>query len=235
MKTTTLFAATVIALGALSAQAMAADPAQAAQRDASASERTEASEMQARRGGKHHRGHRFAHRGQGGAMGIARLDTDGDGRISRAELEQAAQARTERAEKFAEKRAEKRAERTDRAGQGERGHRGHRGHPGITGMGGMGSGWLLEQFDAIDVNSDGYIVRAELRAWQQAQRPQREAERERRFQERFSAADLNGDGVLSRVEVEEKMPRLLVSFAWMDDNRDGFLSQDELKVRTNVR
>lgn len=235
MKTTTLFAATVIALGALSAQAMAADPAQAAQRDASASERTEASEMQARRGGKHHRGHRFAHRGQGGAMGIARLDTDGDGRISRAELEQAAQARTERAEKFAEKRAEKRAERTDRAGQGERGHRGHRGHPGMTGMGGMGGGWLLEQFDAIDANSDGYIVRAELRAWQQAQRPQREAERERRFQERFSAADLNGDGVLSRVEVEEKMPRLLGSFAWMDDNRDGFLSQDELKVRTNGR
>lgn len=232
MKTTTLFAATVIALGALSAQAMAADPAQAAQRDASASERTEASEMQARRGGKHHRGHRFAHRGQGGAMGIARLDTDGDGRISRAELEQAAQARTERAEKFAEKRAEKRAERTDRAGQGERGHRGH---PGMTGMGGMGGGWLLEQFDAIDANSDGYIVRAELRAWQQAQRPQREAERERRFQERFSAADLNGDGVLSRVEVEEKMPRLLGSFAWMDDNRDGFLSQDELKVRTNGR
>lgn len=232
MKTTTLFAATVIALGALSAQAMAADPAQAAQRDASASERTDASEMQARRGGKHHRGHRFAHRGQGGAMGIARLDTDGDGRISRAELEQAAQARTERAEKFAEKRAEKRAERTDRAGQGERGHRGH---PGMTGMGGMGGGWLLEQFDAIDANSDGYIVRAELRAWQQAQRPQREAERERRFQERFSAADLNGDGVLSRVEVEEKMPRLLVSFAWMDDNRDGFLSQDELKVRTNGR
>ena len=237
MKTTTLFAATVIALGALSAQAMAADPAQAAQRDASASERTEASEMQARRGGKHHRGHRFAHRGQGGAMGIARLDTDGDGRISRAELEQAAQARTERAEKF----AEKRAERTSQAGQGERGqrgqpgHRGHRGHPGMTGMGGMGGGWLLEQFDAIDANSDGYIVRTELRAWQQAQRPQREAERERRFQERFSAADLNGDGVLSRVEVEEKMPRLLVSFAWMDDNRDGFLSQDELKVRTNVR
>ena len=106
---------------------------------------------------------------------------------------------------------------------------------GMGGMGGMGGGWLLEQFDAIDVNSDGYIVRAELRAWQQAQRPQREAERERRFQERFSAADLNGDGVLSRVEVEEKMPRLLASFAWMDDNRDGFLSQDELKVRTNVR
>ena len=234
MKTTTLFAATVIALGALSAQAMAADPAQAAQRDASASERTEASEMQARRGGKHHRGHRFAHRGQGGAMGIARLDTDGDGRISRAELEQAAQARVERAEQ----RAEKRAERTSQAGQGERGQRGqrgHRGHPGMTGMSGMGGGWLLEQFDAIDVNSDGYIVRAELRAWQQAQRPQREAERERRFQERFSAADLNGDGVLSRVEVEEKMPRLLGSFAWMDDNRDGFLSQDELKVRTNGR
>ncbi|MGY0635107.1 EF-hand domain-containing protein [Luteimonas sp. A478] len=220
MKTTSLFAATVIALGALSSQAFAADPAQVADRAANASERADASETQARRGGKHHhRGHRFGHAGPGMTMGggIARLDTDGDGRISRAELEQAAQARTER------------AERTGRTGKGERGQRGHRG------MGGMGGGSLLEQFDAIDTNSDGYIVRTELRAWQQAQRPQREAERERRFQERFTAADLNGDGVLSRVEVEEKMPRLLASFAWMDDNRDGFLSQDELRPQRTLR
>jgi len=72
-------------------------------------------------------------------------------------------------------------------------------------------------------------VRAELRAWQQAQRPQREAERERRFNERFDAADLNGDGRLSRVEVEEKMPRLSASFAWMDEDGDGFLSREELR------
>ena len=182
MKTKAIFAATVIAIGALSAQA-AAQPAE-----------------QGKRHGQHHGEHRHHARGGGGhmgmmGMGIARLDSDADGRISRAEIESAA------------------------AERGKRGARGAR----------RGHGWLLENFDAIDANRDGHIVRAELRAWQQAQRPQREAERERRFNERFATADLNGDGRLSRVEVEEKMPRLSSSFAWMDDNGDGFLSREELR------
>lgn len=194
MKTRALFAATLIGIGALAAQSMAAEPATAGSQGAEASARADAPD--ARRGGKHHhRGHRLAHRGAG--FGIARLDADGDGRISRAELEQAAQAR---------------------AGQGDRGHRRHR-----------GGGWLLQEFDAIDANRDGHIVRAELRAWHEAQRPLREAERERRFQERFAAADLNGDGRLSRVEVDEKMPRLSASFAWMDEDGDGFLGREELR------
>lgn len=88
---------------------------------------------------------------------------------------------------------------------------------------------LLENFAAIDANRDGYLVRSEIRAWHERQRPQREAEMRKRFDERFTAADLNGDGKLSRVEVDEKMPRLSNRFAWMDDNRDGFLSRDELR------
>ena len=204
MKSKALFVATLIGIGALATQAIAAGPADAGKQRPAASDRVETSETPARRGGKHrHRGHRFAHMGYAGhGAGIARLDTDGDGRISRAELEQAMQARAER---------------------GARGQRGPRGHRGA------GGGWLLENFDAIDANRDGHVVRSELHAWQQAQRPQREAERERRFNERFDAADLNGDGRLSRIEVDEKMPRLSASFAWMDDNRDGFLSRGELK------
>ena len=49
--------------------------------------------------------------------------------------------------------------------------------------------------------------------------------------EAFAAADLNGDGRLSRVEADEKMPRLAARFAWLDDNRDGFLSRDEAQPR----
>lgn len=88
---------------------------------------------------------------------------------------------------------------------------------------------MLEQFDAIDANRDGYLVRSEIRAWHAQQMKQRKAAMEKRFEERFAAADLNGDGKLSRVEVDEKMPRLSPRFAWMDDNRDGFLSRDELR------
>ena len=126
--------------------------------------------------GKHDRQH---------ARGIAALDADADGRISRDEA----------------------------AGKGRM------------------SGMLVKNFDTIDANRDGHIVRTELRAWHERQKPQREAERARRFEQRYAAADLNGDGKLSKVEVAEKMPRLAKGFAWMDDNRDGFLSRAELRAR----
>ena len=90
---------------------------------------------------------------------------------------------------------------------------------------------LVENFDAIDVNRDGYLVRSEVEAWREKQRPLREAEMRKRFDEQFAAADLNKDGKLSRVEVDEKMPRLAERFAWMDSNGDGFLSRSELEPR----
>lgn len=127
------------------------------------------------------------HRGHGGFGHPERLDTDGDGRLSRAEVDAA------------------------KAGREGRPNR------------------LAEHFAAIDANRDGFVVRSELHAWHQAQRPQREAQMRKRLDERFAAADLNGDRKLSRVEVDEKMPRLAKRFAWMDDNRDGFLSRAELQ------
>lgn len=84
-------------------------------------------------------------------------------------------------------------------------------------------------FAAIDANRDGYLVRAEVRAHHERLRPQREAERKARFEQRFVDADVNRDGRLNRVEVDEKMPRLAARFAWLDENRDGFLSRAELQ------
>lgn len=151
--------------------------------DRNADGRLDASERPQRK----HRGHGGKHRGHGGFGHPERLDTDGDGRLSRAEVDAA------------------------KAGRDGRPNR------------------LAENFAAIDANRDGFVVRSELHAWHQAQRPQREAQMRKRLDERFAAADLNGDRKLSRVEVDEKMPRLAKRFAWMDDNRDGFLSRAELQ------
>lgn len=84
-------------------------------------------------------------------------------------------------------------------------------------------------FAAIDTNRDGFLVRSEVRAHHERMRPQREAERRARIEQRFAEADLNRDGRLSRIEVDEKMPRLGARFAWLDENRDGFLSRAELQ------
>lgn len=115
---------------------------------------------------------------QGKRGGLQALDSDGDGRLSRAEV--------------------------------------------------AGKDRLAEQFASIDVNGDGDIERSELRAWHERTRPQREAERGQRVQAKFAEADLDRDGKLSRVEVDEKMPRLAQQFARMDGNGDGFLSREEM-------
>ena len=150
------------------------------------------------RGGMHHRG------GKRHGGGLARLDTDKDGRISRTEFA-AMETRM----------AEWKARHAERAGKDDakRGHRVHR---------------APMDFAAVDANGDGYLVRSELRAHHERLRPQREAERKARLEQKFAAADLNKDGKLGRVEVEQAMPRMAGRFNWMDDNRDGFIGRDEL-------
>lgn len=218
MKHRTLFTALAIALmAAASANASAAGPATSAERadrpalDANgdgAIDRAEAAKFPRlaerfdkldRNGdGRLDASERPSHRhgwrgGKGGHRGArhhdpSRLDTDGDGRLSRAEVEAAGQGRRQRGNA------------------------------------------MLEHFDAIDADRDGYLVRGEIRTWQAQRMQQRRAQMQQRFDERFAAADLNGDGRLSRVEVEEKMPRLSGRFAWMDDNRDGFLDRAEIEA-----
>ena len=76
-------------------------------------------------------------------------------------------------------------------------------------------------------------MRSELRAYFERERPQREAERAKRFDEKFAAADLNHDGKLSKLEVGEGMPRLASSFAFLDEDRDGFLTKADLKPKSH--
>ena len=158
-------------------------------------------------------------RGDHGPRGsIAGLDSNHDGRIDRAEFAAGEARRAERAaarEAGAPDRAAKAAgSRGDRAGK-PAGARPERQAP--------------PTFDQLDANKDGYIVRREVEAWHERMRPQREAAAARAQAERFTAADLDGDGRLSRIEAGEAMPRLASRFAWLDDNRDGFLSPQELR------
>lgn len=126
---------------------------------------------------------------------IARLDTDGNGAISKAERDAAREARQER-------RAERMAERGQSAEAGERRARGkhHRGMRGKHRGGGMmakadtnGDGRLtlqefqahaLTRFDHADANSDGTVTQAERKAAHEAMRAQMAERREARRAER---------------------------------------------------
>ncbi|KGQ19589.1 Calcium-binding EF-hand protein [Lysobacter dokdonensis DS-58] len=141
------------------------------------------------------------HRGMHGG-GIERLDTDNDGRISRVEFD----AGNAKREQMRQQHPERAARMDDK-----------RRHDKPT-------------FAALDANRDGYIVRAEMTAYRDRMRPQMEAQRKAEFEAKFREADLNKDGKLGRIEVQEKMPRLADRFAWMDDNRDGFLTRAELEA-----
>ena len=170
----------------------------------SAAERPQRMGHHGRRGGMHG--------GRGGGMhgGIERMDADNDGRISRAEFDKAKAERDARKAEFAQKNPEKAAKWAERKD---------------------GKRHQAPDFAALDANKDGYVVRSEVSSFHDRMRPQMEAERAKRHAERFAEADINKDGKLSKLEVGEKMPRMEKSFAWMDENRDGFLSQQELQPR----
>ena len=199
MKRHSLFFATALAVASLGAAGLAVAQSPSA-------------------GGKGHVGHHGGHAMRGG---IERMDSDGDGRISRAEFDAARAAREEaRAARMAER--EKAGAESPRRARAEGAKRGE---------GGPRRGARMAfDFDAIDADKDGYIVRGEVTAHRERMRAQMATGRAERLAEAFTAADLNRDGKLSRVEVDEKMPRLAKRFAWMDDNRDGFLDRAELEA-----
>lgn len=85
---------------------------------------------------------------------------------------------------------------------------------------------LANAFSRIDVNRDGQIARAELAAWNKAQRSGRRAN----AAERFRHADADGDGAISHAEAGKHAPRLARRFDAIDADRDGRLTQEELRA-----
>ena len=85
---------------------------------------------------------------------------------------------------------------------------------------------LAGRFDQIDADKDGQLSRRELSAWKKARRSERQA----KAAERFKHADTDGDGAISRAEAEQHAPRLAKRFGQIDSNKDGKLTQDELRA-----
>lgn len=155
------------------------------------------------------------------------LDSNKDGRLERSELRQG------------------HAKRGGRGGKAGRGHAGM-GHAGM-GHGGVaryialdtdGDGRiskleadaspLAKRFADIDTNKDGYLMRSELQADSARRRAEFTRKASERFDQRFKQADSNGDGRLSRAEYEAAWPAKAKMFAFLDEDRDGYLSRDDV-------
>ena len=162
--------------------------------------------------------------------GFARLDTDGDGKLSRQEAANSPRL----AQNFDVIDTNKDGFLTQDELQAARQQ---------FGPGGRGEGWkkldtdgdgrlsrqevanaprLAQNFDAIDSNKDGFLSQEELRAARRAQGPRGQGQGWLRW-------DANGDGKLSRDEVANA-PRLSQAFDQIDTNKDGFLTADELQA-----
>ena len=186
---------------------------------------------------------RKGHHGKRGAMA---MDTDGDGLISRAE----AAGHPRLAEKFDTLDANKdgkldTAERPSWQGRGggRKGGQGRRGMAHAVALDADGDGRISRaeaatqprfatRFDQADRNRDGYLVRSELQAWSEQRRGESMARHREMVEARFTKADSNGDGKLNRAEVETAMPHLAKSFAFHDEDRDGFLTRADLQPRS---
>ena len=102
--------------------------------------------------------------------------------------------------------------------------------PSTTGMGAMGGAMpvpaggaedaLLKHFDAMDANHDGLLSKAEITAYFDQIREQIAA--------KLRAADTNGDQQISREEAQAALPMVYALFDFLDADRDGQLTKEEL-------
>ncbi len=86
---------------------------------------------------------------------------------------------------------------------------------------------LVKHFDEIDANKDGKVSKEEMHAHHAASREKHKE----KFEEKFKGADKSGDGALTKAEVESgKMPHIAKNFDQIDANKDGKVTQEELKA-----
>ena len=165
---------------------------------------------------------------------FARLDLNRDGSVTRAEAQQArVQIRAQRQERRAE-RQQNRAQRQQ--------NRGPRIEQMFARRDADRDGFLTQaelgqrgaqRLARLDADRDGRLSRAELQAPRQGASPAR-ARNGRGGQGggMFARLDANRDGALSRAEFDAQ---LRVRFERLDANRDGFVTRDERRAARAAR
>ena len=98
---------------------------------------------------------------------------------------------------------------------------------------------LARKFDQLDANKDGQLSRDEMKAGKKTHKHVHKkgdkAGREARAAEWFKHADTNGDASISRAEAEKNAPRLAKKFDRIDSDRNGSLTQEELRAYRETR
>jgi Ca2+-binding EF-hand superfamily protein len=93
-----------------------------------------------------------------------------------------------------------------------------------------GMAFVVSNFKTFDTNNDGFVSKDEMQKGAVAIAQQMLAGRGREMQALFTKADTNKDGKLSQAEFTAAFPKFAPSFAFFDENHDGFIEPTEFAL-----
>jgi Ca2+-binding EF-hand superfamily protein len=89
---------------------------------------------------------------------------------------------------------------------------------------------IAANIKALDTSKDGFLTKAEVVAGAQLAAQATINQMRQRNAQAFNKADTNKDGKLSQAEFTAAFPRLAKSFAFFDENHDGFVEPNEFAL-----